>query len=345
MQDRIALFTRSLQNIATEYSDPTVILQHMPVIKDHLDKIEPLIEYKEFVLAALVGLFILRRVRKKRKKAAETKTAMVMPPPYYGEDSTLGDEHPLNADGNSGKLSLRKSKRTGKSQKPETASAKSSLDALANMVSPRQTAAQSPAAPQKRSAEDQLQDVSSVSFLPRPALSADEARMRVIVQAAINEMKAPLMIMARTSLNALVEPGRELVGPERANALAAIDGKCIDFGLFDRAGRMVLALDIQQARTASSSAATDRAIVAAVLKGAGIAALTIHPEDGPSELAARIAPLVGAHVGQQTSRTSHIDHTARTQPAGRNERPDRHVRPPRPGRPARPPSGAAIAAE
>jgi len=224
MQDQIQSFATSLQSIAAEYSDPAVILKHVPIVQDHLDTIQPVLDNWQYALGGLVALFVLRRILKKRKASKTTPTAMVMPPPYYGEDSTLGDTHPLNAD-------TKKAKDTA----PEPAQA-SSLDRLANMVSPRQPRSAEPAAPQKRSAADMMTDIAAVSFQTRPALSADEARMRVIVQAALTEMRAPLIVMARTALSSLLEPGAEAVGPARANAIAALESKVLEFGLFDHIG-------------------------------------------------------------------------------------------------------------
>ena len=86
--------------------------------------------------------------------------------------------------------------------------------------------------------------MSAISFTARAALTPDEARMRVLVQSSVNEFGGGYMIMARTSLGALLQPGREAVSPERAYALSAIQDKYVDFGVFDRTGRCLVALGV-----------------------------------------------------------------------------------------------------
>lgn len=70
--------------LASEYSDPTVILQHIPVLKDNL----MLQQNPEYILYGLggiiVSLFVLKRM-KKRAKSRIKSVAMVMPQPYLGE--------------------------------------------------------------------------------------------------------------------------------------------------------------------------------------------------------------------------------------------------------------------
>ena len=64
--------------------------------------------------------------------------------------------------------------------------------------------------------------MSAISFETRPALTPDEAHMRVLVQARVNEFGGGFMIMALTLLGALLKPGREAAGSERTHALSAI---------------------------------------------------------------------------------------------------------------------------
>ena len=66
--------------------------------------------------------------------------------------------------------------------------------------------------PVVRRAAQQLEDVSAISFEARAALTPDEARMRVLVQASVNEFGVGFMIMALTPLDALLKLGREAAG-------------------------------------------------------------------------------------------------------------------------------------
>jgi len=98
--------------------------------------------------------------------------------------------------------------------------------------------------PVVRRAAQQLEDVSAISFEARAALTPDEARMRVLVQASVNEFGVGFMIMALTPLDALLKLGREAAGSERAHALSAIQNKYVYIGVFDCSGRCLLGRDV-----------------------------------------------------------------------------------------------------
>jgi len=318
MQSQIDSFTASLQSLATEYSDPAILLQQVPVLRDHMDKVQVLLDNWQAVLGGLIALLVLRKVLRGRKRSVKSP-AMVIVPPYTGEDGAA----PEGPEMQDAPTPLRAAKRG----KPARPARRSSLEALAEMTSPRTPAA--PAAAPKPTPEQELADVTAVPFIARPALTADEARMRVIVQAALNELKAPYMIMARTQLSALLEPARETTGPARAAACAGITEKTLDLGLFDRAGRLTLALDLHGARPATPAGAQAKAVVTAALSQAGICSVTLDMSDAPADVIAKITPyLPQATLAQQ------MPHGAQDRSA--RARPNRHIRPASP---------SAIAAE
>ncbi|MEM9581136.1 MAG: DUF2726 domain-containing protein [Pseudomonadota bacterium] len=292
-----------------------------------MDKVQILVDNKEYVGAGLIALFLLNRMRKRKKKDVKP-VSMVMPEPYKGEDTADGGTtQPAEQEE---KPALRVAKKARK-----TSGTPNKIETMAAMVSPRARDA-APKAAQKRTPEQQASDIRAAELTTRPALTADEARMRVVLQAALNDMKAPFMIMARTSLSALIEPGHACVGPERANAIAALSGKSLDFGLFDRAGRLVLALDINNS---NASASADRPLVAAALMQAGINVVELDKGDMPARIAEKITPYLTARLAASQPMPALIA----PQEHGQGEvQTARAVRPKRPGRPTRP---AAIAAE
>lgn len=312
IQQQIDNFSRSLQNLATEYSDPAIIVQHIPVLKDNL----MLQQNPEYVLyglgGLLVSLFALKRLRK-RRKAQVKNVGLVMPQPY------LGEADPLET--------LETAPASYETTIP-TAEELTTLDA--SPISESSPVAK-PAL--TRTTEQQLEDVSVISFMPRAALTPDEARMRVLVQASVNEFGGGYMIMARTSLAALLQPGREAVGLERANALSAIQDKYVDFGVFDRAGRCLVALEVNAQEPTLGNKLLEKAVVAQALSKAGVHMITLDTSDTPALVGQKIAPYLKA-----VSRPV----TAPMQPVRASVRPKKA---PRSGRPQRPTRPAAIAAE
>lgn len=139
------------------------------------------------------------------------------------------------------------------------------------------------------------------------------------------------MTMARTSLSALLSPGIEAVGPARAHALAAIQDKYIDFGVFDRAGRCLIALDVAKNEPAIGTKALEKTIVHQALAQASLPLAMIALTDKPDDIRAKIAPFLQATARPQV-KTATVTET-----------PEKTRRPARPARPVRP--VAAIAAQ
>ena len=182
IQQQIENFTRSLQDIATEYSDPSVILQHIPVLKDQL-VLQQNPEFILYGLGGIVALFIVKKRIFKWRKNRVKDVAMVIPQPYEGEA-----DHPMTS---------------------ETAPASFDKDEMLQSDIAREIPEPTPlviAEPATRTPTQQLEDVSAISFKARAALTPDEARMRVLGQAVLNEFGAGYMIMARTALSALLVP-------------------------------------------------------------------------------------------------------------------------------------------
>jgi hypothetical protein len=297
IQQQIEQFVRSLQNTATQYSDPSMILQHIPVLRSNL-MMQQNPEILFYGLAAIVGLFFLKRALSKRRKANTKNIGFVMPAPHFGKahHASTSEIAPASFE---------------KESHESTLGFDDELPALP-----------------KRSIEQQLEDVSAISFTPRTALTPDEARMRVLVQAVLNEFGAGYMIMARTSLGTLLEPGLDVFGPERAHALTAIQDKCIDFGVFDRAGRCIIALDVCAADQSLGSNVREKTIVQAALTQARLPMVKLRTSDTIADIRTNTGP--------------YLKPTARVRPT--SSRPNKVPQTGRPVRPIRPAHAAAIAA-
>ncbi|MEP5155331.1 DUF2726 domain-containing protein, partial [Planktotalea sp.] len=145
-------------------------------------------------------------------------------------------------------------------------------------------------------------------------------------------------IMARTALSALVDPSVEAVGPERALAISAVENKYLDFGIYDRAGRCVLAIEVAGNTPALGNKAADRLVVQKALSNAGLPLAQLTTQDTPADVRTKIAGYL-----KPTAQSR-----ALTAPAGQSKPAaitDRQARPSRPKRPVRAAHAAAIAAE
>ena len=315
IQQQIESFTRSLTHLASEYSDPSIVLQHIPVLKNNL-MFQQNPEFLFYGLGGVVALlFVLKKLAKRRKSKIKD-VSMVMPTPYVGEADHANTDETAPASFEKDDLLDRVNEISAMIPDP--------------LEEPQETerAAQQPTT---RTPAEQLADVSAISFSARPALTPDEARTRVLLQSVINEFGAGYMIMARTSLAALLQPGAEAVGVERAMGLRAIQDKYIDFGVFDRTGRCLLALDVSTISAATPVATQDKAVVQQAIARASIPLAILSTADTPADIRSKIGP--------------HLSATARVVQNTSPKRQARPERPQRPVRPVRPAHAAAIAAE
>lgn len=318
VQQHIQQFTSSLKNLAADYSDPRIIIEHMPLLKDYPVLTENP-EYLGYGVAGIIGLFILKKMVFKRRARRVKSVAMVMPEPYKGPS----DAELAQSLADTPKATLRRAERSA----------------------PEPVLAPAPAQePEPRGPAQQLEDVTAVTFMARPALTPDEARARVVMQSVLNDMRAPYTIMSRTALNALIAPDQSAMGGTRKHAIDAIEGKSIDMGLFDRAGRLVLAVQVHTGVPAAGIAALNRAVVHQALAQAGIPAIEIKHTDTPGEMKQKISGYLNVNpsAAAQPRQAAPAPQSARTPQVLQTARPGR---PTRPGRPARPAGPSAIAAE
>ena len=322
IQQQIESFTRSLTNLASEYSDPSIVLQHIPVLKNNL-MFQQNPEYIFYgVGGVFAALFALKKL-KQRRKAAVKDVGLVMPTPYVGEADNAHTNETAPASFEKSALLDQESEFTSMIPDP----------VVTPDVQQQNEAPEQPAQPATRTPAQQLQDVSAISFNSRPALTPDEARTRVLVQSVLNEFGAGYMIMARTALSAILQPSADAVGAERAHGLRAIQDKFVDFGVFDRTGRCLLALDVSSALQEKAGIGQDKAIVQQAIAKANIPLAVISMQDTPADIHTKIAP--------------HLSATARVPQNASLDTPrvPRAERPKRPVRPVRPAHAAAIAAE
>lgn len=292
IQDQIAVFTQSLKSLATEYSNPAIIMDHIPVLKNNP-------EMAGYGIVGMLGLFVLRKILKRSRKPAKP-VSMVMPAPYVDPAQDL------------------------RAMAPDLHSTVAVPDRAEQLETDVTCIPAPKTEPQRRSAAQQIDDLRATSLVSRPAYSADEARMRAVIQAVLADLGAPHQVMARTALSALVTPAPDVSGAERAHACAAIADKYVDFGIFDRAGRLVLALDLREPRP----------ILRQALEQAGIPSANLEAGTSPRDVRDAIAPYLKLSLRSKPAPTT----APHAQTTGA-----RPARPIRSGRPLRPAS--AIAAE
>lgn len=309
IQQQIESFTRSLTHLASEYSDPSIVLQHIPVLKNNL-MFQQNPEYIFYGTGGIVAILFALKKLNKRRKAKIKDVALVMPTPYVGDADHAHTDETAPASFEKDDLLDR-------------------VDEMSAMIPDPIRKTEAPAPLATRTPAEQLEDVSAISFSARPALTPDEARTRVLVQSVLNEFGAGYMIMARTALSALLQPSAEVVGAQRAQGLREIQDKYVDFSVFDRTGRCLVALDVSNDKQSKES----KKIVQQAIAKANIPLAMLSTSDTPADIRVKIAPHLSA--------TARVPQNA----TPKKKRAPQAERPQRPVRTIRPAHAAAIAAE
>lgn len=271
MQEQIAEFTSTLKQLSIKYSDPAVIVEHMPFLSEHEDKIDLLMENKEIALAGLLAVFVLLRLRKMRRRNVKP-VAMVLPAPYVApEGETQSSDQGHVSDPTSCELD------------------DPAIETVTRPARPRRGVARTPRRTvQTPALKEELTD--EMRFAPRPVFTAEQARLRAMLDAALKSLGSPAQVMAGTSLASVFEPAADLSGSSRAQAQAFLETRTLDFGLFDRAGRLKLVLHCK------GPGLQDKG-VAQVLQKLGVPAVTVSSTLSLNELRAAVGPYINSKRG------------------------------------------------
>lgn len=144
-----------------------------------------------------------------------------------------------------------------------------------------------------RDPAQQLHAIARVDFECIPLLTPPDARLLPLLEAAAHDLRAGHRVLAQTSLGDLIRPqANSASADDRSAALASITAKRIDFAIIDRAGRLAVAVDYQDADHHQDHALGRDAIKREALRRAGIPLIELGPDFDAAHLRQRIAGLL-----------------------------------------------------
>jgi hypothetical protein len=142
--------------------------------------------------------------------------------------------------------------------------------------------------------KEQLEAVSRVDFEKRKLLNREEVPVLRLLEQIAREAGAGFRVMAQTSLGEIIRPkpgsGTE---QELQSAFRSINSKRIDFGIFDRFGRLVVAVEYQGSGHYHQTSFMRDAVKQEALRKAGVHFIAIENGFGASEVLPRLRRALG----------------------------------------------------
>lgn len=140
-----------------------------------------------------------------------------------------------------------------------------------------------------------FQAVAANGFRPSPLLNRSQARLLPVLEKLVYTRGSGHRLMARTALAEIVHPvaGIGATADRLSRALRALEGAHLEFALFDGAGLLVAAIEVERPRSpgpAVGGADNDTALRREVLRKAGVPLVRLQPFANEAEVAAQLLP-------------------------------------------------------
>jgi hypothetical protein len=151
-----------------------------------------------------------------------------------------------------------------------------------------------PPTPNIADPKEQLAAVSRVDFERRRLLNREEVPVLRLLEQTAREANAGFRVMAQTSLGEIIRP-KPNSGTEEELQLAfrSINSKRIDFGIFDRFGQLVVAVEYQGSGHYRETSFMRDAVKQEALRKAGVQVLAIHEGFQAPEVLPRLRRALG----------------------------------------------------
>ena len=126
---------------------------------------------------------------------------------------------------------------------------------------------------------NQMDAIAEIGFQRRPLLNATEYRIFATVENALKKNKFEYRVMAQTSLGEVLRTEGAFDDASARRAFSAINSKRLDVAIFDRAGMLVLAIEVQGSGHHLKKTTFMRdAVKREALRRAGVEMLEVTPD-------------------------------------------------------------------
>jgi hypothetical protein len=157
--------------------------------------------------------------------------------------------------------------------------------------------------------------ISKVGFETRPLLNKEEYPVLLLLEEVVREIGGGFRVMAQTSLGEVIRPSRSSASKDdRDLAFRSINSKRLDFSIFDRFGRLVLAVEYQGSGHYHSTSFIRDAVKKEALRKAGVTLLEVpirfRADDVKRQvLQLLIAPATRQSIPRRAANSEQTSHT------------------------------------
>ena len=135
----------------------------------------------------------------------------------------------------------------------------------------------------------QMNHIAKVGFETVPLLNREEFRVYVVLEKLLTERRDGCRLMAQTSLGEIIRPKLKTGSKEECDlAFRSINSKRLDFAIFDRSGRLTLAIEYQGSGHYHQTSFIRDAVKKEALRKAGVPLLEVPERFDPQELAEQV---------------------------------------------------------
>ncbi|EEW25923.1 DUF2726 domain-containing protein [Rhodobacter ferrooxidans] len=143
----------------------------------------------------------------------------------------------------------------------------------------------------------QMDAIAAVEFEVCTLLNREEARLLPVLESVIREVGDGHRVMAQTSLGEVIRP-RQGFGSDadRQAAFASINSKRLDFAVFNRAGRLVAAIEYQGSGHYQNRAFLRDSVKREAVRKAGVPYIEVDANFTAGEVTARLRRILTANT-------------------------------------------------
>lgn len=149
----------------------------------------------------------------------------------------------------------------------------------ADYKTPTYTTLTVPSPANLRDPKQQMEAIAFVDFEITPLLNREEARLLPLLESCVRQVNKGHRVMAQTSMGEIIRPKHAGISEDQQRAAyASINSKRLDFAIFDRFGRLILAIEYQGSGHYQAKSFMRDAVKREVLRKAGVRYLEV-PDD------------------------------------------------------------------
>lgn len=162
----------------------------------------------------------------------------------------------------------------------------------------------------------QMHMISKVGFETVPLLNREEYRVYQVLERTVAERRDGYRLMAQTSLGEIIRPKEGLgTNTDRDLAYRSINSKRLDFAIFDRSGRLAVAIEYQGSGHYHAKSFMRDAVKKEALRKAGVPLLEVPTDFRSEELVQQVHRALPGHSPASSAHHSRTEPTVTAFPA------------------------------